>query len=417
MNKITTIIKREYLTRVRTKSFILTSLLVPVFLSLVFILPALLAKMNDNESRIALAGYSEWVKNGIENTEASVEFINDVSVDGIKALMNEQVWDGVFYIPAIDSMGTVQIQYYYTKQPNWSFFGQIESVAEKALLNNRLRTYGVDNINTIVAEAKNDTRIELIKIDAKEGESINYQYQIILSITLGITIYLLIFLFSSQVIQGVMEEKTNRIVELIITSVSPVKFMIGKILGIALLGLTQIVIWIVTGSILSVFRNSLTGGSSIDFDQINQIVSGINQAGIGNIIVSFVVFFIAGYLLYSSMFAAIGSIANHNDEVQQILAIITSPLILAMLVLSGVVTNPDSAVAYWFSMIPFTSPIVMMARIIAGIPLYEALLSLLILIATVFVIMWISGKIYKVTILYTGKKVRLKDIITWVRGS
>ena len=417
MSKIITIIKREYLTRIRAKSFIITSLLMPLAFTFLFFEPQFLAKMNADEAKIAIADPSGWVKSAMEESAIPIEFIDNLSVEQIKVLVNEQAWDGVFYVPAIDSVGAARIQYFYTGQPNWSYFNQVESTAEKMLLNSRLQAYGVKDIAIILGVAKAHTRVELVKIDAEEGQWVNYQYRTILIFMMSFSIFMLIFLSAGQVTQGVMEEKMNRIVEIIVTSVSPTKFMMGKVFGIALVGMTQVVIWLVVGCGLFIFKDGSADISSIDIEQLTQTIGTVSQVGIGGLVAAFVAFFVTGYLLYSSMFAVIGAVANHNDEMQQISTLVTLPLWLSIFLLTGVASNPDSSVAYWASMIPFTSPVIMMARIISGVPLYEVLLSLLILVATVFVVMWLSGRIYRTAILYTGKKVGFKDIVEWIKDS
>ena len=239
----------------------------------------------------------------------------------------------------------------------------------------------------------------------------------------GVIIYMFILLFSSQVMRGVMEEKSSRIVEIIITSISPVKFMAGKIIGIAFLGLTQIVCWlIIMYSFTLLISNGLDMSSSGDFmnqhnsqENINQILSNLILIDFNTIIPLFLYFFIGGFLLYSSLFAALAATSNHSDDIQQAKLVVTLPLILSILVFSNTINSPDSALSYWFSLIPFTSPIIMMGRVVYGAPIHEVLLSMAILAATVILVIWLSGKVYRTAILYTGKKVTMKEIITWIK--
>jgi ABC-2 type transport system permease protein len=224
--------------------------------------------------------------------------------------------------------------------------------------------------------------------------------------------------------RGVLEEKSNRIVELIITSISPVKFIAGKIIGIALLGLTQIVCWLVIMYGFTLFLSTgsdmaSTGGfmnQRINPDDVNQILNNLNLIDFNVIIPAFFFFFIGGYLLYSSLFAAIAATANHSDEIQQVTMIVTLPLILSVIVLSNTINSPDSALSYWFSIIPFTSPVVMMGRIVYGAPIGDIILSMFLLTITVAGIIGLSGKIYKTAILYTGKKVTMKEIFFWIKN-
>jgi len=414
MSEIITIIKREYLTRVGSRAFIFASFVLPLAFSLIFGSLNWADINGVDESKIALSDPSGWVKSAVEESGVPIEYIDNFSVEQIKVLVNEQAWDGVFYVPAIDSVGAARIQYYYTGQPNWAYFNQIESAAEKYLLNSRLRAYGVEDVNIILGVAKADTRVELVKVDLKEGEWIDYRLQTILCSMMGLAIFMSIFFSAGQVVQGVQEEKVNRIVEIIVTSVSPVKFMMGKIFGIALLGMTQVVIWIVVGGGLYIVLHG--GFEAIDFEQLNQAIGTVSQVGIGTLMAAFFVFFVAGYLLYSSMFAVIGAIANHNEEMQQIMTIVVLPLILSIFLLHGVINNPDGSLACWASMIPFTSPVIMVARIVLGVPLYQVLLSLFILAATLLVVMWLSGRVYRMGILNTGKKASVKDIIAWIKS-
>jgi len=228
----------------------------------------------------------------------------------------------------------------------------------------------------------------------------------LLGILLGFVIYMFIFMFSIRVMRAVLEEKNGRIVELILTSISPVKFMAGKIAGIALVAFTQIFCWII---IISVARLFIPVASGVPVN--------ISQPEINTIAFSFLFFFIGGYLLYSSIFAAISAAGKSDEEVGQFSMIVTIPLIAAIVVVSSSVYTPHGSLAYWFSMIPFTSPVVMMSRVVHGVPLQEIFLSMFLLVVTVAAIVWLSGKIYKMTILYTGKKVKIRDIISWIKPS
>jgi ABC-2 type transport system permease protein len=277
----------------------------------------------------------------------------------------------------------------------------------------------------MVRSARASVSIENIRVSAEKSQTVSAKHQQPLCMALGATIYMLILLFSSQVMRGVQEEKSSRIVEIIITSVSPVKFMSGKIIGIALLGLTQIVCWVALmysfSVFLSFFSDVSASGTTNNFlnrhispEDVEQILNNMNQINFNTIIPAFLFFFIAGYLLYSSVFAAIAATANHSDDIQRITMIVTLPLIMAILVLTNTVNSPDSSISYWFSIIPFTSPIVMMGRIVYGAHIQDILLSVGLLVVTVAFIMWLSGKIYKIAILYTGKKITGKEILSWI---
>jgi ABC-2 type transport system permease protein len=280
-------------------------------------------------------------------------------------------------------------------------------------------------VDEIIRSAKSSISIENIKVGAEKTETAGNSFQRPLCMALGLTVYLFIFLFASQVMRGVLEEKSNRIVELIITSISPVKFMAGKIIGIALLGLTQIICWLIIMYGVALFMSHGSDVTSIDGfmnqrisqEDINQILNNLNQIDFNIIIPMFVFYFIGGYLLYSSIFASIAATVNHGDDIQQVTTLVTIPLIISVFVLANTVNSPDSSLTYWFSMIPFTSPVVMMGRMVYGVPILDILLSMGLLLATVILIIWLSGKVYQTAILYTGKKVTMKEIIAWIKDT
>jgi ABC-2 type transport system permease protein len=425
MNELLHVIQREYLTRVRTKSFIFITLLTPVFLSLLFLLPSYFATQHEDykQLKIGLIDPTHSLKEAFNESELIVEQIDYLTVEDIKNAVLTNQWEGIVYVVNSDSTGA-KIQYYSSKQPSIFLMNQIKSDIQKVLVNEKLAVYGIENVDEIIRSAKASIAIENIKVGAEKTQTVNSPYQQPLCMVLGLTIYLFVFLFSSQVMRGVLEEKSSRIVELIITSISPVKFMAGKIIGIALLGLTQIVCWLIIMYGISLFLSDFSGTTStgsfisqrISQDDVNQIFNNLNLIDFNIIIPAFVFFFIGGYLLYSSVFAAIAATANHNDEIQQVTMIVTLPLILSVFVLTNTINSPDSSLSYWFSIIPFTSPIVMMGRIVYGVPTQDIVLSMLLLAATVAGIIWLSGKVYKTAILHSGKKVTWKEILLRIRN-
>jgi ABC-2 type transport system permease protein len=359
----------------------------------------------------------------LNNTEFSVEILDNQTVDDMNKVIDENHLDGIVYIETSDAAATT-VTYFSVKQPSVNLENEIKTAIRNALIDNSLKSFGVENVNEKIAEARRSVTMKTIKI-GDEGKQTG-PYHRTLCLALGLTIYMFVFLFSSQVMRGVLEEKSNKIIELIITSVSPVKFMAGKIIGIALLGLTQIVCWSIVmygvGLFLESFVSISASGQTdsflsnrIDPEEVNMLLTNINTIDFNTIIPAFTFFFVGGYLLYSSIFAAISAAVKHSDEMQQITTVISMPLILAILVLSNTVNSPDSSLSYWFSLIPFTSPVVMMGRVVYGVPWQDFLLSALLLVATVAVIIWLSGKIYKNAILYRGKKITLSEIISLVK--
>lgn len=224
--------------------------------------------------------------------------------------------------------------------------------------------------------------------------------------------------------RGVLEEKSNRIVELVITSISPVKFMSGKIIGIALLGITQMICWIIVILGLIQILSFLPGATSTGFisqkiapEDIEQIITNLSLIDFGTIVPLFLFYFLGGYLLYSSMFAALAATANHNDDIQQVTMIVTLPLTLSVVILSNTVNSPDSVLSYWCSIIPFTSPVIMMGRVVYGVATQDIILSMFILLCTLIFTVWLSGKIYKNTILYNGKKMKLYQLLIVIKNN
>ncbi len=429
MSELFHVIQREYLTRVCTKSFIFITLLTPLLLSLLFLLPVYFATQHEDykQLKIGLVDPTRSLQGAFDESEFIVERIENQTVENIKNLVLSNDWEGIVYVAKSDSAST-SIQYYSNKQPSMFLLNQIKWTVEGAVVNEKLAVYGIENVNELIHSAKSSVSIENIKVGAEKTETVGSPYQLPLCMALGLTVYLFIFLFSSQVMRGVQEEKSNRIIELIITSISPVKFMAGKIAGIALLGLTQIVCWVVLiygfTLLLSNFADVSPAGSMDNFvnqrispEDVNQILTNLNQIDFNTIIPLFVFFFIGGYLLYSSVFAAIAATASHGDDMQQSTLIVTLPLILSLIVLSNTANSPDSALSYWFSIIPFTSPVVMMGRIVYGAPVQDILLSMFFLTITVAFVIWMAGKVYRTAILYTGKKITMKEIISWIRNN
>ena len=427
MKELLHVIRREYLTRVRTKSFVLTTLLMPILIPLLFFLPTyFVTKQGDyKQMKIALVDYSNLFKEAFDESELIIELLENQTIEEVKSLILTDKWEGIVFIEKTDSAGT-NIQYYSRKQPSAFLLNQIRTSVQRIVINERLSVYGIENVDAMVRSARASVSIENVKVSAEKTQTVNNRFQQPLCMIMGVLIYMFVLMFSSQVMKAVMEEKSSRIIEIIITSISPVKFMAGKIIGVALLGLTQIACWIILLFGFSLFLSnfaditasgSMNASQQISQEDINQILNNINQIDFNLIIPAFLFFFIGGYLLYSSLFSAIAAIANHNDDIQRVTMIVTLPLIMSIFILMNTINSPDNALSYWFSIIPFTSPVVMMGRIVYGAPVQDILLSMFVLAFTVAFIVWLSGKIYKTAILYTGKKVTTKDVIDLIKGT
>lgn len=425
MKEIFLIIQREYLSRVCAKSFIIITLLTPFLLSSIFVLPALFSNQNENykQLKFGLINTTSMPSEVFNDLELNVESLENHTINDIKNLILSDQWEGIMYVEKYDSIETI-IQYHSAKQPSIFLQNQIKSRIQQEIVNDKLNIYGIHNIDMLILSAKESVTITNIKVGSENTQIKNNPHQRFLCMILGVIIYLSIVLFSTQVMRGVLEEKSNRIIELIITSISPVKFMIGKIIGIALLGLTQFTCWLVITYCISFFMsnhsdimtNSDFINQRINQEDINQLLNNLNQIDFNIIIPMFLFFFIGGYLLYSSLFAAIAAIASDHEEIQQITTIVTIPLVLSFFVLTNTVNSPDSSLSYWFSIIPFTSPVIMVGRIVYGVPLEDVILSMTILVATIILIVWLSGKVYQTTILHTGRRLTVSGLITWIKN-
>ena len=443
MNKIKLIISREYLTRVTKKSFIVMTILGPILFAAMMVVPAWLASMEDTEIKnIAVIDSSGIFHNKIANTDyIKFDYLQNTSVKEVKKVFTELDYYAVLQILPSITYEPSAVHLFSEKQPSFSVKSHIANEMEKELKNKKLRAHGIDD--DVLKSIKSDVSIRTIQwTDDGEAKESSTEIAMVVGYASGFLIYFFIFLFGSQVMRGVIEEKTSRIVEIIVSSAKPFQLMMGKIVGIALVGLTQFLLWIIlTFAIISGVKTAFFPELSTqntqelvaqdlfeqqDLDQIEQIqpqnldkfTSVLNSAksiDFGVLIGSFIFYFIGGYLLYGSLFAAIGSAVDNETDTQQFMLPITIPLILGIFVMMNVVQTPDSSLAFWFSIIPLTSPIVMMVRIPFGVPGWEIALSMSLLILTFIGSTWFAGKIYRTGILMYGKKVNYKELWKWIR--
>ncbi|MFZ0471644.1 MAG: ABC transporter permease [Bacteroidales bacterium] len=446
MNKISLIIQREYSTRVRKKSFIVMTLLTPFLLALVFVVPGLMMSNQDKDfKKIAVVGDSDLYQDVIPDTkEADFEFLPNTSVNDIKNNFSEKGYYGVLYISdlLVDVPNAVQL--ISKQQPPIGLLDHITGSLKKELEKKKLQSYNIENLDAILKSINASVDLQTIKIDeAGEVKTTSTGIAMGLAYLSGFMMYMLVFMFGAQVMRGVIEEKTSRIVEVIISSVKPIQLMLGKIIGIALVGLTQFAIWILlTLAIVAVAQSKLLPEGTMD--QMQQLPQSFAQAepGAGSadaaaavetqmtkfqsvfasalnqqwglIAFCFVFYFITGYLLYASLFAAIGSAVDNETETQQFMLPVTIPIIFALFVAMATMQNPESSLSFWFSLIPLTSPIVMVARIPFGVDAWEIALSMAIMLVTIFGCIWMAAKIYRTGILMYGKKTSYKEIWKWL---
>jgi len=448
MNKTAIIIRREYLTRVRKKSFLIMTFLTPFLMALLFIIPALVMTNEDKEfKKIAvIEDGSDLFVNVIPDTrDTEFEYLQGVKLNDIKNNFSELGYYGVLYISPDLVANPDAIQLLSRKQPPIGLLDHISGSLEKEIKRQKLLAYNIEDLDEILRAINSSVRIQTIKID-ETGSARETSTDIAMALAYigGFMMYMLVFMFGAMVMRGVIEEKTSRIVEVIVSSVKPVQLMLGKIIGVALVGLTQFALWVVLtlALVLIVKANVLPEGTMEQLQQLPQSFAEADQAMAagsetttmtaeeftmfqkifagalnmpwGLIIFSFVFYFLTGYLLYASLFAAIGSAVDNETETQQFMLPVTIPIILALVVAMGTMQNPESSLSFWFSIIPLTSPIVMIARIPFDVPPWEIALSMGLMILTIVGTIWMAAKIYRTGILMYGKKTSYKEIWKWL---
>lgn len=435
MNKIGLIIRREYFTRVKKRSFIIMTFLGPLLIAAIYIIPILLALHGDNEKRtIAVVDQSHWFERQFVNTENQTFIrLDDIDIDSTKRLVQQGFFDIALFIPETQLNIPSSAVVYSMKQVPMSVESHIKEVMKNEIQVQKLLAAGVDP--DILESIKTNINLSVIRMDEEGGEKETFtEVQFILGMVLSVLIYMFIMLFGGQVMQGVTEEKSSRIVEVIVSSVKPFQLMMGKIIGVSLVALTQFVMWIILTGIIyvgfsaavgvshpeaisqgTVMAQEISSTNIMDNEAVQNVLNIVHSIDFGTIIFSFIVFFLLGYLLYATMFAAIGSLVDNNTDSQQFTLPVTVPLIIAILSAIYIVNDPDSSLAVWMSMIPFTSPVVMMVRIPFGIPIWQVIVSAVILAGTFVGMTWVAAKIYRTGILMYGKKPTYKEIFKWLK--
>ena len=435
--KIGIIIEREYLTRVKKRSFLLITFLAPIFFAALIFLPALLIESSDKfvEKRVvAVCDESTVFVNRFECTDNTTFVYPDYDIDKLKSLVREGAYDAVVYIPGTMLNLPTNAEIYSVKQMPMTLSSHIRSTMKQVLEHQKLLASGIDP--EIVKASAVTVNVQSVRMSEEEGqEKKSYEeLEFFLGLFLCMIIYFVILLFGQQVMRGVIEEKTNRIIEVIISSVKPFELMMGKIIGIALVGLTQFVLWalltLAISGIASAFlptqevfsTGTVMGGQIAEMtantesqQELTQIFEVINSINFKDILICFLLYFIGGYFLYSAMFAAVGAAVDNETDTQQFALPITLLLMIPM-ICSGLIANlPDSSLSLWLSMIPFTSPVAMMLRIPYGVPIWQIAVSVTILFVTFIIFTWLASKVYRTGILMYGKKVSWKEIIKWIK--
>ena len=458
MHIINVIIGREYMTRVKKKSFLLTTFLAPIFLAAMMILPSVIMFMaEDKGKKVAVIDDSGIVMPYMEDTEA-VDYIDyaGYQADSVKAAFHEFGLDALVLVSPLDSVAkSVTVSAYSSKPMSVDMKDAIRSNVNKAVEEYRLSSYDIDGLKQIMEDVQADIPVSTYTLeDDGEARISSSEVYMFVSLIFSIIIYMFIAMFSGMVMQSVIEEKSSRVVEVLVSSVKATELMFGKIIGVACVALTQFFLWVVLTGILVVGAGAVIGFDSIaesatvQTEQMNQMTEGLGvdpavmeQSGMAApqmempagdsemaaviqtlrdidypmLLISFVIYFVLGYLLYASLFAAIGSAVENEADTQQLQLPVTIPLLLAFFIAFYAFKAPDSQVVFWGSMIPFTSPIVMLARIPFGVPVWELVVSIVLLLLTFAGIAYLSAKIYKIGILMFGKKTTFKDLYKWLK--
>lgn len=466
LRNIKVIVGREYMTRVKKKSFLITTFVVPILFAALCILPSVLM-MNTKEKsqKVAVVDQSGIVMPYyVDNEAATYTDVTEMGADIAKEKLSELGMDVLVVVSPLDTVNkTVSVQAYSKKPIGVDFSESLGTKATNAVEDYRIKSYNIDNLDQIMKDVKARVRVTEYTMDESGKESVSESaIYMVISMVLGMIIYMFIAMFGAMVMTGVIEEKSSRVVEVLISSVKATELMFGKIIGVALVALTQFLLWIAFTLILVLAASGIfgmnflgeasssqdptaimqsmgvsadqmdaMGMSTIDMSALTakdttQTVQGepselsVIMGTLGNIpyvrlIICFLIYFVLGYLLYASLYAAVGSAVENEADTQQLQLPITIPLMIAFFIVFFAFRNPDSGVVFWGSMIPFTSPIVMIARIPYGVPMWELIVSIALLVVTFIGCAWLSAKIYKVGILMFGKKSTYKDLWKWLK--
>ncbi len=428
MDKLWLIIKREYLNKVRNRTFVIMTFVSPlIFVAVAVVVGLLTSVNNDTVRKVAILDETAQFSNLFEDTDRTDYITIDNSIEQAITASNEAGYYGLLHVSS-DNGKLGEITFYSNDAPNESYINDIERTIEKKATEANLITSGIDLKK--LDDAKVDKTIKLQNyLGVQSSKKVGY-VKMIFGGAAGYLLMMFIIIYGNMVMRSVIEEKTNRIIEIIVSSVKPIYLMVGKIIGTSLAGITQFLIWLILGLILYTVAISFLGIDAMsspstdiatqqlqDMDQMELIINDILQLPLGTLVLCFFIYFIGGYLLYASIYTAIGAAVDNETDTQQFMLPIIIPLILAMYVgFFTVMDNPEGTVATVFSYIPLTSPIVMLMRIPFGVvSWWEILISVVLLYASIIAVAWLASKIYRVGILMYGKKTNWKELYKWLK--
>lgn len=431
MNKIILVIQREYMTRVLKKSFWISSLLAPVLITAIYAIPIWLAMKDKEVKKVAILDQSHlWKASDLQDKELAFTFVPKPEA-AFKTQFAAEGYDAFVSVPGDVLTNPKGLHIYSSKNIGLSLKESVERLIQNKVRQELMYKAGISA--KVYEDTQVDVDSETITI-SETGDETNSSSAgaMILAGVMGLILYVTLLLYGSQVMNGVIEEKSNRIIEVIISSVKPYQLMLGKIIGVGLVGLTQFVLWIVltigltqvTGKFYASKAKAAVelsqGNASVEMNKamqdspMGEVTKVLESTNIPLILLSFLFYFFVGYLLYSSLFAAIGSAVESPTEAQQFTFIVMIPIILSFLLAQYTMQDPDSTIAFWASMIPFTSPINMMVRLPYGVPVWELAVSMALLVLGFLACSWLSARIYRVGILMYGKKVTWRELAKWL---
>lgn len=444
MNKIGLIISREYLTRVSKKSFIIMIILAPILLAALIVVPVIVANQTQKSMKVMVVDENDFFINRFSDNAKTTFSYRSGEIEVIKKEALESGFDAVLHI--LKGTQALKTNLYYKDEPSMTFNSNIESQMDKLLFDRLLiDTFKIDPVK--YEQLKNLTRSSIANIKITDtGQEKESQAEIarIVGMFSGLAIYFFIFMFASQVLRGVLEEKTSRIVEVLISSVKPMELMMGKIIGIAMVGLTQFLIWVGLTFVL-IYGVQIAAPDIFQSEAIMQQMASPETAMVAQsqivpvdnadmpavsvfalidhyfnvsftvLLLSFLFYFIFGYLIYAALFAAVGSAVDNETDSQQFTLPVTIPLLLTIMLLMPITENPNGPLAFWMSMIPLTSPVAMLIRLPSGVPLMQLLSSMAICVLFFVFCVWFASKVYRVGILMYGKKVTYRELFKWLR--
>lgn len=430
MNKILIIIQREFLKRVRTKGFIILTITMPFIMAALVFVPLWLSSIeNDEQQKVAVIDPTGVYAKALKASKSFAFSAQPVITEEMRS--EDSPYDAVVAISGDLVKNNGKVTIYSHKEIPGNLLDYIQSKLNETVQKQKLEATGIAGLDKIIDDVQRDVNMKTVKWSKEGDEQASSTYvAIIVGGIFTLLIYIFVITYGGMVMQSVIEEKTNRIIELLVSSVKPFQLMMGKIIGVMLVGIAQMALWGVMLSIIMTVASvgfgvsqaqSITAGQPMPSPTMNmsqdtqELLTAIVNLPYAEIGLMFIIMFVGGYLLYSSFFAATGASINEQEDANQFVVPITMITLFGLYAAMYSIENTDGPLAFWASLFPLTSPIVMMIRIPFGVPLWQELLSIALLYASAFLMIWIGGKIYRVGILMYGKKPSIKEIIKWMR--